>query len=284
LISARWIWLKGCLQAIVRIAVALRASRAVLRSCLALGFAMAAAGCSLGVTHLEEVHYIAVPSEDNVNYFRIRLEAYVTLSETKFEAGWFPAETVDIIYGNADEAGIADTYKVKNQVRAKYDAAILATAQGYLDAAANPNAKPEVLEAWLAAQRRVRATAGSDVALPPGAIEVEYDPASGLALRHAGEKLIFVLSSNPDEVFTELTNFSRDAQVGATVLQLSDVVRQRAANDVVETVARNEARAKLDALVVERIDVALQAVESASTVAALQKEIDTLRLIVETVR
>lgn len=270
MVAARWNWLKGSLQTVVRIAFA--------------ALAASATGCSLGVTHLEEVHYIAVPSEDNVNYFRIRLEAYVTLSETKFEQGWFPAEAVDVLYGPADEATVADAYKVRNQILEKYNQAILKTAQGYLDAAADIHAKPETIEAWLAAQRRVRATAGSEVALPPGAIEIEYDPASNLALRHAGEKLVFVLSSNPDDVFAALTNFSKDAQVGATVLQLADVVLQNNANDVAETVARNEARAKLNDLIVKRIDIALQAIGQKQTAADLQKEIDTLRVVVETVR
>jgi hypothetical protein len=269
-VVARWNWLKGSLQTVVRIAFAVLAA--------------AAAGCSLGVTHLEEVHYIAVPSEDNVNYFRIRLEGYVTLSETKFQAGWFPAEAVDVLYGPTDEAGVAAAYRVRNLIRDKYDSAILSTTQGYLDAAANPASKPETIEAWLAAQRRVRATAGSEVALPPGAIEIEYDPGSNLALRHAGEKLVFVLSSNPDKVFEEIANFSKDAQVGATVLQLADVVLQSNANEVAETVARNEARGKLNELVVKRIDVALQAIDQAATAPDLQKEIETLRLVVETVR
>lgn len=246
--------------------------------------ALLASGCSLGVTHLEEVHYMAVPSGDNVNYYRVRLEAWTTLSKTKFASGWFPAEAVDSLYGSADEAAVAEAYKTRNQLREKYNEAILSTTDGYLKAAVDPSSKDEVIGSWLRAQRRVRATVGADLALPQGAVEIEYNPASGIALRHAGEKLVFALSSNPDDVLGSIANFSKDAEIGATVLKLSEVVRQRAANDVAALVARNEARGKVNASIVKRIDASLEAVDKSDTALELQTEVDSLRILLESLR
>jgi hypothetical protein len=267
LLFARRSWPKACLQVAVIGA-----------------FAMLSCSCTLGMTRLSKTHYIAVPSEDNVNYFRVRVEGSADLSKVKFASGWFPAEAVDSLYGAADEAGVAEAYKVKNDIKEQYNKAIVSTAQGYLEAAANPNSKPEVIEAWLRAQRRVRATAGAEMSLPAGAIEVEYDPASGLALRHAGEKLVFVMSSNPDDIIGAIARFSKDAEVGATVLTLSDVVRQNAANDVEQTIARNEARAKLNAVIMKRIDVLLTEMQDSTAALDLQKEIDALRIVLEGLR
>ena len=274
---ARWIWPKGFLPP-------QGSSRRLGVAASAAAWAITLSGCSLGVTRVQETHFIAVPSHENVNYFRVRIEGSATLSKTKFRSGWFPAEAVDSLYGSADESSVSQAYKVRNEIKDRYNAAISSATQGYLDAAANPNSKPEVIEAWLSAQRRVRATAGTEVALPRGATEIEYDPASNLTVRHAGEKLVFALSSNPDDVLGAIANFSKDAEVGATVLQLADVVRQQSVNDVATTEARNEARSKLDAVLVDHIDATLKAIEGAPTAQDLQREVDSLRLILESVR
>lgn len=254
-----------------------RAVVCIVLSSLALG------GCSLGMTKIDHSHYLAVPSEKNVNYFRIRVTGRTKLGKTSYRSGWYPAAAVDSLYGDASQSGASAAYKLEEDLKSKINDKILATADGYLNAAADPKADPGLLEAWLAAQRRVRAFPGDEVPLPNGAVEIEYQPGANLALRHSGEKLIFVLSSDPDEVIGAISNFSQNVETGATVLRLADVIRQRSVDEVAATEARNAARGKTNEVLVQRID-SLQAVTEKATRTELTREIESLRILLENLR
>ena len=248
-------------------------------ACLAL------AGCSGGPTRSEEIFYVAVPSGDNVNFYRMKVEAGTQLGVTKYQSGWFPADTVDRLFGDVSESGSAAALKTEQDIRQALDSAIKDTAVGYLEAAKDPDSSSETIMRWLQAQRRVRAIAGDGVPLPEGAVEIEYDPGAGLALRHAGQKLVFVLSSNPDQVMQNLRNFAGSKETSASVLRLADVVRAQAENRVVEAEAEAAAALRLDALVVRQIDAALANVENAGNDRdALLDEVRTLLILLETLR
>jgi hypothetical protein len=240
--------------------------------------------CSLVPTHIQETHYIAVPSGGKFNYFRIRVNADATLSDVKYHSGWYPAEAVESLYGSANEGDAAEAYKLKNDIKKLINDAILKTETGYLDAASNPNSDPAVVQAWLTAQRRVRAMPGVTVPLPDGAIEIEYNPASAIALRHAGEKLVFVFSANPDEVVGAIEGFAKQAEVGATVLQLADVVRQQSVNEVATKEAENAASAKMNATLVAQLDALTKVLEGNPTAAQLRTEVKTLQMVLENSR
>jgi len=255
--------------------------RGVPLACLLFGATLA--GCSLGSTRLEETHFLAVPSDENINYFRIRVIGKTDLGDAGFRSGWFPATAIDSLWGDASSTGASAARKVEEDIKTKINEKILATKQGYLEAAADPKADPAVIQGWLAAERRVRATAGEEVALPDGALEIEYDPAANLVLRHAGEKLIFVLSSDPDTVIGTISNFSENTQTGATVLRLADVLRQRSVDEVATTEARNDARSKSVDAVVERIDSVAAATDSAAR-DDLVREVESLRIMLENLR
>lgn len=251
---------------------------------LALACVLAALlGCSTGKMELWETHYLAVPSKDNVNYFRIRVYGKSKLGDSSFRSGWFPAPAVDALWGDASKAGASEAYKLENDLKKAIDDQILATKQAYVIAAANPKTDPAVLESLLAAERRVLATAGDAIPLPDGAIEIDYNPGANIALRHAGQKLVFVMSSNPDEVIGTISNFSQSAETGATVLRLADVIRQRAVDEVAATEARNGARTKVNAAIVARMD-ALAAVTDSANRTELTREIESLRILLENLR
>lgn len=242
------------------------------------------AGCSMGTTRVNQQYFLAVPSSTNVSYLRVRVEGESLLSVTDFRSGWFPADAVDSLYGDVSQNGATEAFRLKEQLKAKYDAAILKAQDGYLAAAADPKTDPAVLQSWILAERRVRATAGSDAPLPAGAIEVEYDPGRGITTAHAGEKLVLVLSSDPSSVIEAISAFSSDVQTGSTVLNLADAIRQQSSNDVAATEARNAAKARTDALISARLGVLSDLLKTDSKRADLTRELESLRLIVETYR
>jgi len=245
--------------------------------------ALALGGCTLGVTRIDHSHYLAVPSEKNVNYFRIRVSGYTKLGKTSYRSGWFPAVAVDSLYGDASKSGASEAYKLEEDLKNRINEKILSTADGYLAVAGDPKADPELIEAWLVAQRRVRAFPGDEVPLPDGAVEIEYEPGANLALRHSGEKLLFILSSDPEEVVGAINNFSQNAETGATVLRFADVIRQHAVDEVAATEARNAARAKVSKSLAQRID-ALAASLPKATREELTREVESLRILLENLR
>jgi hypothetical protein len=240
--------------------------------------------CSLGRTRIDQTYFLAVPSDTNVNYFRVRVHGESVLGVTDFRSGWFPADAVDSLYGDASQKGATEAFRLKEQLKERYDAAILKATDGYLNAAADPKTSQAVLQSWLLAERHVRATAGADAPLPSGAVEVEYDPGRGLTTLHAGEKLVLVLASDPDTVIEAISAFSRDVQTGATVMNLADVIRQQSANDVATTEARNESRAKTDVLIAQRLSAVSDLLKTNPKRADLTREIESLRILVENYR
>jgi hypothetical protein len=248
----------------------------------------AGSGCALlgrpGETEISQRYYLAVPSGGDINFFRIRVAANTVLGDTAFRSGWYSAIAVDNLYGNVNEKDAVKAYQMRETLAAQYDAAIKKTTEGYLSAAADPLTKPEVLQSWLLAQRRVRATAGPETPLPQGSTEIEYNPGQGLATMHAGEKLVLVLSSDPGEVVEAINSFSKDVQTGATVMKLADVIRQREANDIAVAEARNEAHTSSDELIAARIATLQELLKSNPGRTELVREVDALRIIVDNYR
>ena len=239
-------------------------------------------GCfSSGPMQVYERSYLAVPSGDNTNFFRTTVEGNTHLGDSNYDSGWFPADTVDKLYGSTSRTDSAQALKTKEDIRALMDEAILATTKGYLRAAQDPSSSEESIVAWLTAQRRVRAMAGDGIPLPDGAVEVEYDPSRSLALRHSGEKRVFVLASNPTEVIETISNFAGSAQTSATILRIADVVSQRRINDVDRVEARNEFKEQASNIIVSHIDGVLLAIEGGLDKDELLAEIDALLLLIE---
>jgi hypothetical protein len=250
----------------------------------AIAIVLGLSACSTGTTKIDQKYFLAVPSNTNVNYFRVRVRGESILSVTDFRSGWFPADAVDSLYGDVSQNGATEAFRVKEQLKAKYNAAILKAQDGYLAAASDPKTDPAVLQSWILAEHRVRATAGSEAPLPAGAVEVEYDPGRGITTAHAGEKLVLVLSSDPTSVIEAISAFSNDVQTGATVLNLADVMRQQSSNDVATTEARNAAKAKTDALIAQRLGALSDLLKTDPKRPDLVREIESLRMLLETYR
>ena len=249
--------------------------------CTVLGLS----GCvSSGPMTVTEVSYLAVPSGDNTNFYRISVLAETYLGVSHYDSGWFPADTVDRLYGSTAKSGAGRARKTEQDIRAYIDDAIKNTTQGYLLAAQDPDTSEVDILKWLTAQRRVRAMAGDGIPLPQGAIEVEYDPAKNLALRHAGQKRVFVLASNPDDVIKAIKGFAQSEETSATVLRLAEVIKQRNINDIEKALAEMVVQQKINDVIVSQINGALDVTKDKVDRDTLLTEIETLLMLIESAR
>lgn len=245
--------------------------------------------CTLsGPMDISQIHYLAVPSGEDVNYFRIRVEGETRFSDANFHSGWYPAYDVDKLFGGVATSSGNDQAEARITelaMKEKLNKAITDAYTKYLEVARDPGSSDDRILAYLETLRRVRATAGDGIPLPPGAVEVEWNPGANLALRHAGEKLIFVLAADPNEVINAIKISERTTNTSADILQLSKVIRQQSQNEVLEIVSENESNKKLDNLIVSQIESSLTELSvSDLTEDVLLEEIDALLLLIESLR
>ena len=259
-----------------------RSSRIVLWTVI-LALLPVLGGCQRGPMKIRQVQYLAVPSGDNTNYYRIRVSANTYLGKSEFRSGWFPADAVDALFGDVSEPGSTDALKVRQDIKKAIDAKLLAATNAYLEVAVDPDAPPEKLAKRLAALRAVRTVESDATPQPPTGIEMEYDPRQSLVMRHAGEKLVFVLSSDPDEVIGIIANFADNQRTGLSVQRLGEVIGQQTTNQVFEDEALIQARADGDAYLHDQIEVLLGLLDGEPSLAKadLIQHIDTVRAAIE---
>lgn len=229
-----------------------------------------------------ETSYLAVPSGDNTNFYRITIKGNTRIGVSNYDSGWFPAYSVDRLYGAAStDTDRSRRLVVEEDLRKLYDDAIAATTRGYLQAAQNPDTSEDRIAGWLTAQRRVRAVAGDGVPLPDGAVEVEYDPSANIHLRHSGEKRVFVLASNPTDVIDAINGFAQSEETGASVLRLAEVIRQQRISETDQAEAVMEVEKRTNGVIVSQIDGVLEALAGDLDKDALQSEVEALLLLIE---
>ena len=243
------------------------------------------AGCSAGPMHIEETRYFAVPDGESTNYYRMQISGQTALGVASYRSGWYPARAVDGVFGAVSSEGGISAIETRAAIEREVSEKIKSTTKAWLDAAADPKTKRADLVRLMEARRLVLAYPSPVKPPYKNAFEIQFNPAIGVALTHADEKLIFILSSNPDEVIGKIKNFSESEQTVLTINQLSQVVAKRARNEVDAQVAVETVDRKADSLVVARL-------RSANTVAADENttrerallEIETLVHLIDAVQ
>ena len=228
-------------------------------------FITATGGCTTGPLKIEEVYYLSATNGEDTNYFRITVKANTQLGVAEFREGWFPASAVDALFGDVSEEGAAKASLVRETLRKQFDEAILETHRQYQAAAANPDTTPDQLRKLLAAQARIRLLPYAPAYQLPNTLVVQYDPSKGLVYLRSDAKLVWVLSSNPDDVIGSIANFSEQEATEKTVLKFTDVIVQSRRNEVVTRRATNVVGAKDDKLISSQIETALSALNANPT-------------------
>jgi hypothetical protein len=235
--------------------------------------------CTTGSMNLREVHYYAVTNGENTNYYRLRIAASTNLGVAGYRSGWFPARAIDRLFGDVSLEGGAAELQVRSQIESLINDKIISTYRNWLEAAGNPDADPAKLERLLKARQQILAYPSREIVPYPPAIEIEYNPARGVATFHADEKVVFVLASNPDEVIGKIASFVEDDKTVLTINHLTDVVQQRLVNEITTKEAALEVDKKIDAQVQAQINQAL----GAKTAEEAINDIDTLLPMLETI-
>ena len=207
---------------------------------------LGAAGCGTGPMDISEQSYLGASNGDSRVYYRVTITGSTRLGVSEFRQGWFPASAVDALFRDVS-AEAAKQQTVRDELRRQIDEALLLASKNYLAQAVDPNATPEDLQKCLDAIRRVRLTARDSTDGLNGAIVMEYHPNRDLVIRHSDEKLVLVLSSNPDEIITQLAQLSESERTEGTINKFVEVLAFREHRDrEKESEERTATSTKLD--------------------------------------
>jgi hypothetical protein len=195
-----------------------------------------------------ERYYLGASNGDSRVYYRVTITGQTRLGVSEFRQGWFPSYAVDALFGDVS-AEAAKQQTVRDELRSQVDEAILLARKNYLAQAVKHDTEPDKLRKYLDAIRRVRLTARGTTGGLKEAVVMEYHPNKDLIIRHSDEKLVLVLSSNPDEIITQLAQLSESSKTEETINKFVQVLAFRERRDQEnEAEESTKASAKLDVL------------------------------------
>jgi hypothetical protein len=206
-----------------------------------------------------ETYYLKVTNGTEGAYLRIRVDAATELSDAKYMSGWYPAEAVDAVFGSVTKDETGQTRVARDAMRDQLIEALKAAQQNYLKVAARPSATPEEVKQALEAWRRVRLAPAEVSPDPNEAVIVEYNPASGLEAFRSDEKLIFLLSANPDQIIQSISRFASDQETKAAIQRFANVIIENEKADVAADKSNAIVSAKADLFVYSKVTALIQA-------------------------
>jgi hypothetical protein len=248
-----------------------------------VGAALPLGGCSLGPLKVRETHYLAVTNGKETNYYRLRVEATTLLGVAGFRSGWYPARAVDRLFGDVS----SDTSPAELQAQTDLELQIIdkvkVTQEQWLSEAAKPDADTLRLKQLNEARRRVLAYPAFRPQPFEDTVEIEYNPGRNIVTFHADDKLLFVLSSNPDEVIQQISSFAEDDKTILTINRLAGTITQRLTNEVAERAASQTVDETNDARLRGVINQAIAATAPNTSKASAAAQIDGLVGVLEAV-
>src|SRR5262249_39950883 len=148
-----------------------------------------------------------------------------------YRSGWYPARAVDRLFGEAASDSSPAELLARTELEMQTIDAIKETQRKWLLAAKNPNTPDDELRRLNEARRRVLAYPSFKPEPFPGTIEIEYNPGRDLATFHIDDKLLFVLSSDPDAVVRQIANFVEEDKTVLTINRLAGTITQVGVNE-----------------------------------------------------
>lgn len=231
--------------------------------------------CS-GTMKVEEIYYLAVPSGENTNYFRIRIKSKTQFSDAKYEAHWVSADAVDALYSDQHDSDRASAINTEKRIREVINKKLESASITYLGVASNPESTDAEIQKWMKVYQRLRAMPSQDFALPPGTVVMEYNPIRNLVTTRAGQKMILMLSANPNDILKNISKFANSQETSASVLRLADIVNQQRQVEQSEDLADLSANQSLFNLLSEQLK---QTEKNTAEADKTQLEIDIQSLI-----
>lgn len=202
--------------------------------CYAIVF-LTLTGCA--TMKVKETHYYAVEDQTNTNVYRLTIEAESSLGKAKYQSGFFPSNAVDRVFGDIKPDGSTAELQARETIAKEIRNATVKTTQHFLKIASDANSTDVEIQKALNARRNILAYPDTTIGLPANSRMIDYDPSRGLVSRNADSKMVFVFSSNPDEVIGNIKNFAEADQTALSISRLVQVTSQQARNDVAEAEA-----------------------------------------------
>ncbi|MEO1510809.1 MAG: hypothetical protein AAFU70_01945 [Planctomycetota bacterium] len=185
-------------------------------------------GCQAGKVKLRERYYLGATNGVDSVYYRVTITGKTLLSTMQFRQGWYPSYAVDQLFGDISDKGVVESLRTRDTIRDKIDEALLNAKAHYLKVAGSPKATQDEVRNALKALMRVQLDARPSILrgeLDDAVSVIEYDPDSDLALRRAGQKKVFLLSADPNQVIQELRRLAADTDTRKLFSEFADVVR-----------------------------------------------------------
>jgi len=191
-------------------------------------FGVLISGCSMGRTSLSETYYYAVPSpynEGNTNFYRLRLTGGSLLSKTQYRHGYYPARAVDAFLGNVQLDKGARELELEDRLMTMIDEGTEIAWKNYIAETVatgknNSTINDDKLKTKSDARRKL-------LEYPQKSkLEIDYNPAGNIITYNSNNKLIFFLSSNPNEVMSRITSFAEDEKTIQSVNRLSQFIAE----------------------------------------------------------
>jgi hypothetical protein len=189
-------------------------------------------GC--GTMRINETHYYAVEDQNNTNVFRLKITGKSRLGDAKYQSGYYPSYAVDRVFGDIRGNGGTADLEAQEALATEIRNATLKTTKNYLQLASESNSTDEAIQKALNARRNILAYPSLNTGLPANSRIIDYRPSQGIVLRNAGSKMVYVFSSNPDDVIGNIKNFAESDLTALAVSRLAQVTSQQTRNNVVE--------------------------------------------------
>jgi hypothetical protein len=191
-----------------------------------------------GVMKIQERHYYAIENNDNTNIFRLVVQADTVLGEAKYNSGWYPANAVDSLYGNVRSYGGQADLQARQEIETEVRKGIVQATKNYNIVALNPASTDEDIQRAMQVRRNVLSYPSLWTGLSENSRIIDYNPSEGVVIKHSDEKMVIVLSSNPDVVIGNIKNFAESDKTALAVSRLAKVTSQRVRNEIVADEAK----------------------------------------------
>ncbi|OIQ50737.1 hypothetical protein BerOc1_02679 [Pseudodesulfovibrio hydrargyri] len=188
--------------------------------------ALSLMGCGIDVQ--ESRYYAAYNPSGEVSVYRLDIKANAQLTEGKYASGWYPRASVDSLTGAVNADQILKDLKTRIAIEQEIDKKVLAAYKEWLKIAANPASDPKDRQKTLDTLRLVLSYPTTENFQREGMCYIEYQPTEGIVMRHADEKMVFLLSSDPTKVLNAINNFTQSTEAALNINQLSDLFNAQA--------------------------------------------------------
>ena len=262
---------------------------------LALAVLLFSAACTDGPLEIDEQYYLRASDGNNVNYYRITVSAETRLSKAEFRQGWYPVDALDALFGDVSDEAASRELETLTTLKRQINETLIELRKLYNAELVKLDTEIEAYEKklrrLLEAEARLRrfASRSPDSLAGDESIRFEsadYDPAAPLITRRSGQRLVFILSADPDQIIQDIQRFAEDQKTQSVVQQLTDLLAATGRRELEARRGEAAASEEGDAKVAAQIDTLLAALggDPSPSKARVLAELEALGLVIEQIQ